>query len=366
VSATSPTEDKLASEVVHALREGFPYTEPVGIVGHHLERARVQVEGRVSDLKFGYFRGLKRRRAVKKTLEQIEKNTAKVVLIAGLNDFNRCLLKELKKSAFVLLTQPAAGLQPSDIKLLRDHCHNVLVMFAEDGEILGRSGIANTFIGFPYMSRLQSIKINPEDFNLHPSQIVVTFIPAYSADKTLKALGFLVKLSDSLKKERPEVLLLVPLPKGIDKHQVEQEIGLKVNEGHYGSFSVGNMKFLQEMPWEAMSLADLVISGGGVSCFESAIIGKPQICMKVKEFRTPLVHLLDSTAQIPEVVAPGHLNELSELVSDVLTNENARQTILDANASFVSKVEGLQYESLVEEFVEFLGRRSVAKRRAAR
>ena len=367
ISATNHVEDKILSEVVHALREDFPYTEAMGVVGDRLSLAGVGELKRKEDIDFKLFKGIRSQSAANDVVKEIVQAGWAPIILAGINEFHRSLMMKAPESAqiFLVVTTSFGALSPDDLMLIKTRGVKVLGIFPGEEDFYKDYGFSYTYIGFPYLNRLRNVFINKSDF-VDGSGRGLTYLTTYIAGEALKSLHPMIKLARKIYEADKNVTVVAPLPRGLNIGDVERELGIQTESVRSGVDSWVNVRFFSGMAWEALFVADLVVSGGGISGLEAALLGKPQIgYMNSWRRQEPLLNLLTSEGNVPQY-SKVSFDGFAQHVLATIGSQRSLQDMKEQSREVADSFEGLMYHCLIDVFVEFLGRRSIAKRRSSK
>ena len=367
ISATNHVEDKILSEVVHALREDFPYTKAMGVIGDSLSLAGVGELKRKEDVNFRLFRGIRSLGAASDVVKEITEAEWAPIVLAGINEFHRSLMMKAPVSAqiFLVMTTSFGALSSDDLMLIKTRGVKVLGIFPGEEDFYKDYGLSYTYIGFPYLSRLRNVFINKSDF-VDDSGRLLTYLTTYFAGEAVKSLHSMVKLARKIYEADKNVTVVAPLPPDLAIGDVERELGIRTESVRNGVYSWTNVRFFSGMAWEALFVADLVVSGGGISGLEAALLGKPQIgYMNAWRNKEPLLNLLTSEGNVPQY-SKVSFDGFTQHVLAAIGSETSLKEMKEQCREVADSFEGLMYHRLVDLFVECLGRRSIAKRRSSK
>lgn len=277
---SAPLSVQTAAQTSADLSPGATLLQVEGIAGPKLRALNVSALHRSEELSVrGYvevLRHLPRLLRMRKNLKMRWGSSHKPKVLLGVDapDFNLNLELAVRQAGVptVQLVCPSIwAWRMERIHKIKAACDHVLCIFPFEPEILAREGIASTYIGHP-MATIIPEQVHMQAYRtklgLHPNEEYLAVLPG-SRGSELKYIGpAFVAAVQLLKKGKPKLRLITPLPNADFVKGFEQNIPLELK---------ADWTVIQGQSHEVMGASNAVLLASGTATLEAMMFKKPMV-----------------------------------------------------------------------------------------
>jgi len=242
------------------------------------------------------------------------------------------------------------------VKKIKRYVKKAAVILPFEEEFLKEHGIDAQFVGHPL---LDVVKMDSDalkklhDANISTQKKIITLLPGSRYGEVKKILPPLVRSIPIIKKEIPDIEVVVGLAPSIDKRFLTKLI--KQDLGY-------NIKFYSGNIYNLIGHSSLVLAASGTVTLETAILGTPMIVTYIlNQLSYILAKILVDVPYVSLVNLVANKKIVPELLQKEANSSNiAKQAIILLKDN--NKIEAMRYE--LKQVKRLLGSKGAAKRAA--
>ena len=300
IIAGEASGDLHASGLIREIKKINSNLEIFGIGGDRMRREGVELIFHIDKLSFmGFFEVIKKlsfiRGVLKKMTSMIETRRPHLAILIDYPGFNLRLAKKVKNLGIpvVYYISPQVWAWGGNrVKRMQNLIDQMVVIFPFEKEIYERFNIDCEFVGHPLLEVTRPI-LPLEDFQkkfgIRKNDVVVGLLPGSRWQEVEKILPIMFESSELLKTRIKNLKVLLGLAPTIKKEKMEDLL----TQAGFGA------KIVQNLAYDLMKHADLLLITSGSATLECAILGTPFLVLYKTSLWTYL--LAKSLISIPNI-----------------------------------------------------------------
>ncbi len=300
IIAGEASGDLHASSLIRELKKMNSNLEMFGIGGDRMRREGVELIFHINKLSFmGFFEVIKRlsfiRGVMKKMTFMIETRRPDLAILIDYPGFNLRLAKKVKNLGIpvVYYISPQVWAWGGNrVTKMQNLIDQMVVIFPFEKEIYEKFNIDCEFVGHPLLEVTRPI-LPLEDFqkkfDIRKNDVVVGLLPGSRWQEVEKILPIMFESSELLKTRIKNLKVLLGLAPTIKKEKMEDLL----TQAGFGA------KIVQNLAYDLMKHADLLLITSGSATLECAILGTPFLVLYKTSLWTYL--LAKSLISIPNI-----------------------------------------------------------------
>jgi lipid-A-disaccharide synthase len=300
IIAGEASGDLHASSLIRELKKMNSNLEMFGIGGDRMRREGVELIFHIDKLSFmGFFEVIKRlsfiRGVMKKMTSMIETRRPDLAILIDYPGFNLRLAKKVKNLGIpvVYYISPQVWAWGGNrVTKMQNLIDQMVVIFPFEKEIYEKFNIDCEFVGHPLLEVTRPI-LPLEDFqkkfDIRKNDVVVGLLPGSRWQEVEKILPIMFESSELLKTRIKNLKVLLGLAPTIKKEKMEDLL----TQAGFGA------KIVQNLAYDLMKHADLLLITSGSATLECAILGTPFLVLYKTSLWTYL--LAKSLISIPNI-----------------------------------------------------------------
>jgi len=300
VIAGEASGDLHASSLIREIKKINSNLEIFGIGGDRMRREGVELIFHIDKLSFmGFFEVIKKlsfiRGVMKKMTSTIETRRPDLAILIDYPGFNLRFAKKVKNLGIpvVYYISPQVWAWGGNrVKKMQNLIDQMLVIFPFEKEIYEKFNIDCEFVGHPLLEVTRPI-LPLEDFqkkfDIRKNDVVVGLLPGSRWQEVEKILPIMFESSELLKTRIKNLKVLLGLAPTIKKEKMEDLL----TQAGFGA------KIVENLAYDLMKHADLLLITSGSATLECAILGTPFLVLYKTSLWTYL--LAKSLISIPNI-----------------------------------------------------------------
>jgi len=300
IIAGEASGDLHASSLIRELKKMNSNLEMFGIGGDRMRREGVELIFHIDKLSFmGFFEVIKKlsfiRGVLKKMTSMIETRRPHLAILIDYPGFNLRFAKKVKNLGIpvVYYISPQVWAWGGNrVTKMQNLIDQMVVIFPFEKEIYERFNIDCEFVGHPLLEVTRPI-LPLEDFQkkfgIRKNDVVVGLLPGSRWQEVEKILPIMFESSELLKTRIKNLKVLLGLAPTIKKEKMEDLL----TQAGFGA------KIVQNLAYDLMKHADLLLITSGSATLECAILGTPFLVLYKTSLWTYL--LAKSLISIPNI-----------------------------------------------------------------
>lgn len=300
IIAGEASGDLHASSLIRELKKMNSNLEMFGIGGDRMRREGVELIFHIDKLSFmGFFEVIKRlsfiRGVMRKMTSMIETRRPDLAILIDYPGFNLRLAKKVKNLGIpvVYYISPQVWAWGGNrVTKMQNLIDQMVVIFPFEKEIYEKFNIDCEFVGHPLLEVTRPI-LPLEDFqkrfDIRKNDVVVGLLPGSRWQEVEKILPIMFESSELLKTRIKNLKVLLGLAPTIKKEKMEDLL----TQAGFGA------KIVQNLAYDLMKHADLLLITSGSATLECAILGTPFLVLYKTSLWTYL--LAKSLISIPNI-----------------------------------------------------------------
>lgn len=213
------------------------------------------------------------RKILKRLDEEIERRTPRLILLVDNQGFNLQLAKRIKRWGIPILywfppqVWAFAGFQAKQIAKLITH---ILAVFRFEEEAYLAAGARVSFVGHPFLDTVQRDFFDREKayrhFGIDPRSVVIGLLPGSRIHEIKRHLPLLLGAAKKMA-QRKNIHFLLPLADPVFRTRILNGVkGVNLP-----------LSIVEDHPYDALSLCELLITASGSATLEAAILKIPMV-----------------------------------------------------------------------------------------
>jgi lipid-A-disaccharide synthase len=343
IIAGEASGDMHGANLVRAMLKINPALNFYGIGGNKMQDAGVQLLASASDMavvgltevisKLGEI--LKIMGMMKRSLDERRPD---LVILIDYPDFNLPLAKAAKKrgiKVFYYISPQVWAWRKSRINKIKRLVDKMAVILPFEVDTYAAKGFAVNYVGHPL---LDMVKLNyskqelRKKFGLAGDKITIGIMPGSRPSEVKKLMPELLRASEILAKEIPDIQFVLPLADTLEETEVTEFI----------SGSNLKVKVISGQTYDVVSCADLVLVASGTATLETALLKVPMVIVYkisllsyaigrliVDVKNIGLVNIIAGKTIVPELIQGDACGErIAREALSILKNEGKKQEII--------------------------------------
>jgi lipid-A-disaccharide synthase len=343
IIAGEASGDMHGANLVRAMLKINPALNFYGIGGNKLREEGVQLLASASDMavvgltevisKLGEI--LKIMGMMKRSLDERRPD---LVILIDYPDFNLPLAKAAKKrgiKVFYYISPQVWAWRKSRINKIKRLVDKMAVILPFEVDTYAAKGFAVNYVGHPL---LDMVKLNyskqelRKKFGLAGDKITIGIMPGSRPSEVKKLMPELLRASEILAKEIPDIQFVLPLADTLEETEVTEFI----------SGSNLKVKVISGQTYDVVSCADLVLVASGTATLETALLKVPMVIVYkisllsyaigrliVDVKNIGLVNIIAGKTIVPELIQGDACGErIAREALSILKNEGKKQEII--------------------------------------
>jgi lipid-A-disaccharide synthase len=343
IVAGEASGDMHGAHLVREMLKINPALNFYGIGGNKLKEEGVQLLASASDMavvgltevvsKLGKI--LKIMGMMKRSLDERRPD---LVILIDYPDFNLPLAKAAKKrgiKVFYYISPQVWAWRKSRINKIKRLVDKMAVILPFEVDTYAAKGFAVNYVGHPL---LDMVKLNyskqelRKKFGLAGDKITIGIMPGSRPSEVKKLMPELLRASEILAKEIPDIQFVLPLADTLEETEVTEFI----------SGSNLKVKVISGQTYDVVSCADLVLVASGTATLETALLKVPMVIVYkisllsyaigrliVDVKNIGLVNIIAGKTIVPELIQGDACGErIAREALSILKNEGKKQEII--------------------------------------
>lgn len=342
IIAGEASGDLHGSSLVKELKKINSNLEIFGIGGDRMKNQGVELIFHVEKLSFmGFFEVIKNlsfiRGVMKRMTSMIETRRPDLVILIDYPGFNLRFARKVKRLGIpvVYYISPQVWAWGGNrVKKMQNLIDKMMVIFPFEKEIYRKFNIECEFVGHPLLEVTRPV-LSAEDFQkkfgIRKNDVVVGLLPGSRWQEVEKILPIMLESSKLLKTRIKNLKVLLGLAPTIKKEKIESLLN------HAGS----QVKVVENLTYDLMKHADLLLIASGSATLECAILGTPFLVLYKTSLWTYLVakslitipnialaNVVAGKRIVPEFIQSQAIpNRIAEEMYEILTDRERYKSI---------------------------------------
>lgn len=342
IIAGEASGDLHGSSLVKELKKINSNLEIFGIGGDRMKNQGVELIFHVEKLSFmGFFEVIKNlsfiRGVMKKMTSMIETRRPDLVILIDYPGFNLRFARKVKRLGIpvVYYISPQVWAWGGNrVKKMQNLIDKMMVIFPFEKEIYRKFNIECEFVGHPLLEVTRPV-LSAEDFQkkfgIRKNEVVVGLLPGSRWQEVEKILPIMLESCKFLKTRIKNLKVLLGLAPTIKKEKIESLLN------HAGS----QVKVVENLTYDLMKHADLLLIASGSATLECAILGTPFLVLYKTSLWTYLVakslitipnialaNVVAGKRIVPEFIQSQAIpNRIAEEMYEILTDRERYKSI---------------------------------------
>lgn len=298
------------------------------------------------------------RKIYKKMEAEISSGNYSALVLLDYPTFNMMLAWIASKHrlpVFYYIAPQIWGWGKSRIKLLVRIVSKMFVVLPFEKKIYEKAGMEVEFVGHPFLDKVKTTMSREkayQKFGLDKNQKIIGILPGSRAQEITTLLPVMLDSARIIKKEFPKAQFVLPLAKTAEENEVVNLIRL----------SGLDIKIIKGLPYDAMSISDLLIVASGSVTLEAAILKKPMVIIYKLNFITYiLARMVSHISNIGLVNIVAGKDVVPELLQEKASPENVAAWVIKA---FKDKKYYNQIKEELAKIEPLLGKKGASKNTA--
>jgi len=300
IIAGEASGDLQAANLVKSLKSINPHIETFGMGGEKMASEGVEIIYDITPLAVvGFFEVLKHLVVFKKIFEKLsgllETIKPDAVILVDYPGFNLRFAKAAKEKNIPVIYYISPQIWAwgeQRIHEIKKCVDKMIVVFGFEENIYKEAGVKVSFVGHPFLDIVKPIWKQEETIktcHLKHDSIKIVLMPGSRKKEIEKHLPAMLKACEIIQKKIPNSEFIILKIKELDQriyNKITRRSKIKPHS-------------LENRPYEAMDIADLVIVSSGSATLEVAIMEKPMVVIYKTSFLTWL--LAKNLIKIPDI-----------------------------------------------------------------
>lgn len=278
VVAGEVSGDIQAARVVREIKRLSPHISFSGMGSKQLKEEGVEIildPTQVSTI--GFLEALKNIRIhlshLKLLKEHIKREEPDVIFLVDYSGFNMMMARIARKMGIPAVNyfSPSAWIWGRwRAGWMARNRAAIASVFPMEDELYREVGAEVHFVGHPLVDLVKPGSTREETISrleLDPEKPIIGLLPGSRNQEIETLLPEMLKAAEAIQKERPEYQFVLPLASGIEKAKVA---GMASN---YNLI----IKLVENLTYDVMNIADLLITASGTATLEAALLGTPMV-----------------------------------------------------------------------------------------
>ncbi|MBU1912906.1 MAG: lipid-A-disaccharide synthase [Candidatus Omnitrophica bacterium] len=331
IIAGEASGDLQAANLIKSLKPINPYIEIFGMGGKKMAAEGVEIIYDIIGLAVvGFFEVLKHLVTFKKIFEKLtgllETRKPDAIILVDYPGFNLRFAKVAKEKNIPVIYYISPQIWAwgeQRIHEIKKYVDKMVVIFGFEETLYKEAGVKVSFVGHPFLDIVKPLWKKEETIktcHLKHDSIKIALMPGSRKKEIEKHLPAMLKACEIIQKKIPNSEFIISKIKELDQriyNKITRRSKIKPHS-------------LENRPYEAMDIADLVIVSSGSATLEIAIMEKPMVVIYKTSFLTWL--LARNLVKIPDI---GLINIVAgqrivpELVQFDVTAKNIAKESID-------------------------------------
>jgi lipid-A-disaccharide synthase len=353
IVAGEASGDMHGAHLVREMLKINPALNFYGIGGNKLKEEGVQLLASASDMAVvGLTEVVSKLGKILKIMGMVKRSLAErrpdLVILIDYPDFNLRLAKAAKKrgiKVFYYISPQVWAWRKGRIGQIKKTVDKMAVILPFEVDTYGREGFAVNYVGHPL---LDMVKLNyskqelRKKFSLAEDKITIGIMPGSRPSEVKKLMPELLRASEILAKETPDIQFVLPLADTLEETEVTEFI----------SGSNLKVKVISGHTYDVVSCADLALVASGTATLETALLKVPMVIVYkisllsyaigrliVDVKNIGLVNIIAGKTIVPELIQGDACGErIAAEALAILKNEERKREIIKELAVIRAKL----------------------------
>jgi len=353
IVAGEASGDMHGANLVREMLKINPALNFYGIGGNKLKEEGVQLLASASDMAVvGLTEVVSKLGKILKIMGMVKRSLAErrpdLVILIDYPDFNLRLAKAAKKrgiKVFYYISPQVWAWRKGRIGQIKKTVDKMAVILPFEVDTYGREGFAVNYVGHPL---LDMVKLNyskqelRKKFSLAEDKITIGIMPGSRPSEVKKLMPELLRASEILAKETPDIQFVLPLADTLEETEVTEFI----------SGSNLKVKVISGHTYDVVSCADLALVASGTATLETALLKVPMVIVYkisllsyaigrliVDVKNIGLVNIIAGKTIVPELIQGDACGErIAAEALAILKNEERKREIIKELAVIRAKL----------------------------
>jgi lipid-A-disaccharide synthase len=196
-----------------------------------------------------------------------------LLILTDYPDFNLRLAKTAKECGVKVLyyiSPQVWAWRQGRVKTIRERVDMMAVVFPFEEDFYKKHNVPVCFVGHPLLGEVEPSKSRSEllnEFNLDDDKPVVGLFPGSRKSEIKRLLSIILKSAQQLKKTKPNLQYVLPVASTLNTSEFSEyinETGLDI-------------KVIEQRPYDAIELSDVIITVSGTVTLEIALLKTPMV-----------------------------------------------------------------------------------------
>ncbi len=345
ISAGEASGDLHSANLVKALKNINPNVEVSAMGGDHLRKAGANVIIDCADLAvMGLIEVLinyrKLKGALNQMIEHVLSTKPDLLILVDYQEFNMKLAEQAKKDGIKVLFYIGPQVwawRSHRVHSMAEKIDMMAVLFPFEVDFYTKANVPVRFVGNPLVDEAKADKPKSElicQFNLEQTKKVVGLLPGSRKAEIKRILPIQLRSAKKLKQKHPNLQFVLAVASTFNINDIKAQcVG----------YEDLNIQFIQDSPYNTMSVCDAIITASGTATLEIGLMGVPfVITHKIAPLsyailsrmmtidRVGLVNIVAEKMIVKELIQNQAKPQLiADEIDQILTQDDYRQTMIN-------------------------------------